>query len=132
MTTDQPGDVGGPVGRGWATVELDRAVEEHRSSLLPGTGFEAAHRSEVLGARCVRGRSLDGTGWVVLLEPDTEGRISGFLARHGEGWAATWVAADRAPSMTPGPLGDEAIDLDGSTPRWGPYRLASAAATIER
>ena len=68
----------------------------------------------------------------MLLEPDTEGRISGFLARHGEGWAATWIAADHDPSMTAGPLGDEAIDLDGSTPRWGPYRLRSAAATIER
>jgi len=120
------------IGHGWATVELERAADDHRASLLAGTGFESAPRSAALGARCLRGRSADGTGWIVLLEPDTEGRISAFLARHGEGWAATWLAADRDPSMTAGPLGAEAIDAQATTPRWGPYRLRSAAATIER
>jgi hypothetical protein len=133
------------VGRGWATVELDRAAAERRGDLAPGAAFEPADRSAALGATCLRGRVAGGDGWIVLLEPDTEGPISGFLARHGEGWAATWVAADptadqttdrpthqptdQPPDLGPGPIGPET--LEPGTPRFGPFRLRADAATIE-
>ena len=35
---------------------------------------------------------------IVLLEPSTEGRLAATLARHGEGWCATWLAAVDAPT----------------------------------
>src|SRR5262245_28213071 len=120
------------IARGWATVELDRAAIERRRDLAPGAAFEPAHRSAVLGASCLRGRAVDG-GWIVLLEPDTEGPISGFLARHGEGWAASWhatAATDATGRLAPGPCGPEA--LEPGHPRHGPYRLRVAAATIRR
>ena len=115
---------------GWATVDLDRAVGEHVGDLASGVAFEPAPRSAVLGARCVRGAAARGEGWIVLLEPDTEGRLTGFLARHGEGWAATWLAGDPGSGATPGPVGLESIEPGGA--REGPFRLRVAPATIER
>lgn len=126
------------VARGWATVELERAAAALSGSLAAGTGFEAAEGSMALGARCLRGTAADGSGAIVLLEPDTEGRIAGFLARHGEGWAATWLdAADTdgdgrlvaTDGATPGPFGLERLE-PGSP--WGPFRLRVAPATIGR
>ena len=129
------------IGRGWATVDIDRAVRELTGLLRTDAAFAPAPRSAVLGARCVRGRSADAPSWIVLLEPDTEGRIAAFLARQGEGWAATWLAADGptdsadplwAPTPSEGslgPLGHETLERYG--PRWGPYRLRVTAATIE-
>ena len=126
------------VGRGWATVELERAARELADSLAPDAAFEAAPRSVILGARCLRGRARhhgeddDGADWIVLLEPDTEGRLAAFLARSGEGWAATWTTPT-SPEVTggaPGPLGDERLD---DTPgAAGPYRLLLSAATIDQ
>jgi hypothetical protein len=86
-----------------------------------------------------------GDGWIVLLEPDTEGPISGFLARHGEGWAATWLAVEATAALSADEAADEAVDsssggapgplgpetLEPGTPRFGPFRLRAAAATIE-
>jgi hypothetical protein len=130
-----------PIARGWATVDIDRAVGELASLLRPGAAFEPVSRSMLLGARCVRGPTADTVAgrWIVVLEPDTEGRVAGFLARHGEGWAATWLVEDDAagdptdqpaPSARgPGPLGQEVFESGG--PRWGPYRLKVTAATIE-
>jgi hypothetical protein len=126
------------IGRGWATVDIDRAVRELAGLLRTGAAFEPVRRSPVLGARCVRGPTASAASWIVVLEPDTEGRLAGFLARNGEGWAATWLADDdlgepaapRARSEgTPGPLGQEMLEPNG--PRWGPYRLRVTAATIE-
>jgi hypothetical protein len=122
--------VSSPIASGWATVDLDRALDERAADLAPGVAFEPAPRSAVLGARCVRGAAASGYGWIVLLEPDTEGRLTGFLARHGEGWAATWHAADPGSGATPGPVGPESIEPGG--PREGPFRLRVAPATIER
>jgi hypothetical protein len=128
----------GTVARGWATVELDRAAAELGRSLAAGTSFEPAETSTALGARCLRGALADGGGWIVLLEPETEGRIAAFLARHGEGWAATWLDADDASDdgrpratdvATPGPFGPERLE-PGSP--WGPFRLQVAPATIGR
>jgi hypothetical protein len=126
------------VARGWATVELVRAAAELGGSLAVGTGFEPAEPSTALGARCLLGSAADGSGTIVLLEPDTEGRIAAFLARHGEGWAATWLDAtdeDRDVRLvptrgpTPGPFGPERLEPGSPS---GPFRLAVAPATIER
>jgi hypothetical protein len=125
-------------------VDLERAVTELAGSLPPGADFEAAPRSAILGARCIRGRALpagpdaddeDRPEWIVLLEPDTEGRLAGYLARFGEGWAATWTVADdetwgSGSGYAAGPLGDEL--LAQGTAVAGPFRLLLSAATIDR
>jgi hypothetical protein len=125
-----------PLARGWATVEIDRAAVELADRLRPGAAFEPVERSAALGARCVRGAAVEDVEWIVLLEPDTEGRLAGYLARHGEGWAATWLAADEGDDrsaarggMTPGPFGREWLEVD--EPRAGPFRLRVSPATIE-
>jgi hypothetical protein len=120
------------VGRGWATVDLDRAAGELRHLLPSGVTFEAAERCAVLGARCRRARTggQAEADWIVLLEPDTEGRLAGSLARNGEGWAATWThEPDHAAATLPGPLGPE--HLVAGQAAHGPFRLVLAAATIE-
>ena len=83
-----------PIAIGWATVELDRAAGELTVALGLDADrpFRPAPRSEALGAACrvaavrAEGRSL------VVLEPDTEGRLAGSLARFGEGPVATWLS----------------------------------------
>ena len=123
------------IARGWATVDTDRAARDLGGLLRTGATFEPAPRSIVLGARCVRGPSARSGSWIVVLEPDTEGRVAGFLARNGEGWAAIWLDETEytveppPPAGSPGPLGPEALERDG--PRWGPYRLHLTAATID-
>jgi hypothetical protein len=127
------------VGSGWATVDLERASAQLADHLAPGAGFEVAVRSALLAARCLRGRARSESelgGWIVLLEPDTEGRLAGYLARYGEGWAATWtvptdVAGDRRSRWAGGPLGDERL-AEATSPTAGPFRLLLSAATIER
>jgi hypothetical protein len=133
---------------GWASVELDRAAEELAPLLVPGSTFRRTQASIHLGAYAWIGSVEPGrlppdapaTDRVVLLEPSTEGRLAVTLARLGEGWCATWVAAvtvsPRAPGeaapprslLRPGPVGDERLLLDG--PAWGPHRLVVERATI--
>ena len=130
------------IGRGWATVEIERAAAAFADLLAPDVAFQEAPRSAILGARCLRGRARraadhdegDQPDWIVLLEPDTEGRLAGHLARFGEGWAATWTVADEpvgrlGPRLAQGPLGEERL-ADGSPPT-GPFRLLLSAATID-
>ena len=123
------------VGRGWATVDLARAEAELLDRARVGD-FEDAERSSWLGARCRRARVIDAEtsdgGWIVVLEPDSEGRLAAFLARHGEGWAVTWStdeAADTISVPRAGPLGPEV--LGPGQPTSGPFRLLQPAATIE-
>lgn len=131
------------VGRGWATVELERAAVELAGGLAPGASFQGAARSDLLGARCLVGRARaadkdaddDRPVWIVLLEPDTEGRLAGYLARFGEGWAVTWTLTDhpagsRGTGVAPGPLGEERL-AQGSAVA-GPFRVLLSAATIDR
>jgi hypothetical protein len=126
-----------PIARGWATVDLDRARVELSEFLRVDAAFEPVARSVALGARCARAgaAATDEGDWIVLLEPDTEGRIAASLARHGEGWAATWVVAGpgdpprTAATASPGPFGPES--LEAGAPRAGPFRLWVAPATIE-
>ncbi len=128
------------VALGWATVDLERAATDHRAWLGPAASFASASRSELLGARCLAVHTIPGTsvagrtmpGWLVLLEPDTEGRLAGYLARYGEGWAATWLAP--SPSGTtrnarPGPFGLERLMSEKAL--HGAFRLRLVAATIE-
>lgn len=103
---------------GWATVELDRAALQLSHLLAAGTGFSRAASSVILGARCRSGRAAEAGLWIALLEPDTEGRLAGTLARSGEGWAATWVLAGPTPTQRlsaerPGPFGPERLVLGG-------------------
>lgn len=122
--------------RGWATVDLDRGTAELADLLEPRTAFVDAPRSAILGARSRLGRAGSGTasdaGWIVLLEPDTEGRLAAFLAREGEGWAATWTASGdgEVDCGTPGPLGRERLVAGAAVA--GPFRLLLTAATIDR
>jgi hypothetical protein len=76
------------LGFGWATVDLERSLTQ--------TGRPAAEWLPVgeplLGARgattTVEGRT------VVVLEPATEGRLAGWLARNGEGPAVRYRDGD--------------------------------------
>ena len=113
-------------GVAWATVELERAEAELGPRL--GTTFEAGPRDGLLGAS-VR-RSTAAGPRILLVEPDTEGRLSGALARHGEGPVALYLRLEPGASTGPlpagistragsGPLGPERIVLAGSP--WGPF-----------
>jgi len=111
---------------GWATVELDRAAVQLAHLLVPGSAFDDAPSSVVLGARCRMGPAIERAGLrIVLLEPETEGRLAATLARSDEGWVATWVATPTTgiPGLGAagsGPLGNERL-LGGSFT--GPHRL---------
>jgi hypothetical protein len=153
------------VGIGWGTVELERAAEElsnaFASARLPAPDWAPAAREAHLGATAWVG----STGWfgaegpprgladpelpaVVLLEPDTEGRLAATLARFDEGVAAIYVeappgagagegsgaGADASPypfdptrlgGPAPGPLGIGRMVL--ARPAWGPHIIVVAA-----
>ncbi len=132
--TKLPDGAAGALAVGWATVELDRAARELSDLLGSGGAFVDSPSSEALGARCRIGTAAaEGGVRIVLLEPETEGRLSATLARHGEGWVATWVSAPTAlPSSVaqvsgarPGPFGEERLVLGG--PVTGPHRLVVEA-----
>ena len=131
----EPAVTGPVIAIGWATVELDRAAVERADRLPPGSAFADAEPSEHLGAFCRVATGDAGSPAIVLLEPSTEGRLAASLARHGEGWRATWVAAVDAPpgdlsAERPGPLGPERLVLGGAV--GGPYVLVTGTATIDR
>lgn len=75
------------LGLGVATVDLERAAAE-----LPRLAFQPAPDDELLGAR-VLAAPLPSGRTLLLLEPSREGRLTAFLARHGEGLAALYVAS---------------------------------------
>jgi hypothetical protein len=106
---------------GWGTVELDRAAREL------GGDWAAAPADRLLGAS-VR-RSVNRRPEILLLEPDTEGRLAGALARYGEGPVALYlrvpdldqIANGLATRPGHGPLGRQRLFLDG--PPAGPFVL---------
>jgi len=146
-------------GIGWGTVELERAAEELSNAFaaarLPQPACAPAERDAHLGASAWVG----ATGWfgaegaprgleapdmpaVVLLEPDTEGRLAATLARFDEGVAAIYLAAPdpsasdaepgpysldstRVGAPAPGPLGMGRMVL--ARPAWGPHIIVVAA-----
>ena len=119
-----PAGSGRPVAIGWATVELDRATSEFADALGLPRGQEAfrpAPRSAALGGTCrVAAGVLPGGGSLVVLEPDTEGRLAGSLARRGEGPVAIWFAAPSAPGG-PGSPGEAGLAV--SAEREGPLGM---------
>jgi len=82
---------------GWATVDLERSAGE-----IPGLTFGDPVGEPALGARATR----TGVGSIdlLLLEPSTEGRLAGWLARNGEGVAVLYVEAT-APADSAGTPG---------------------------
>ncbi|MBA2299580.1 MAG: hypothetical protein H0W22_02285 [Chloroflexi bacterium] len=132
-----PDEAHGALAVGWATVELERAARELSHLLVPGSAFTDAPSSAILGARCRVGPAGEHTGLrIVLLEPETEGRLAATLARRGEGWSAMWeasgvvseppgpVTAPPRPAVSarrPGPLGRERL-VPGAGPA-APHRL---------
>ena len=133
-------------GVGWATVELERSAGEldaafHRAG-MPKPAWEPGTRDELLGASVWLSREWwptwgqDEAPAIVILEPDTEGRLAAALARSGEGVAAIYLAPRLvdagAPAETPrpidlarvgrpaaGPLGSGRLLL--ARPTWGPH-----------
>ena len=123
---------------GWATVDRERFLAD----LGPGSN-EELQRDAHLGAFAIRHRAAGpghdeaGPGpQVLVLEPDTEGRLVATLVRNAEGPAAIYFAAGRgldafvtdarrrgAPVSTiqPGPLGPSVVLLGG--PPWGPHLI---------
>jgi hypothetical protein len=111
---------------GWATVELDRAERELGYALglppaeaarwVPGT------REVALGAAARIGPRLGEGPLLILLEPDTEGRLAATLARHGEGVAAVYVRTAAGtdlvlvPALTSDPGGRPPTALVGRPP----------------
>lgn len=113
------GDVGsGVLAVGWATVDLERSAAE-----LPHVPFDFAPDDEALGARALIGHP--GRIALLLLEPSTEGRLAGTLARNGEGIAVLYQQSRGMPEegalkMTPlGRLGR----LTDPGRRWGPFLI---------
>ena len=126
-------------GIGWATVELERAAEEIAASFdragFPLPAWTPGARDELLGASAWMSREWwptwgsDEAPAVVLLEPDTEGRLAATLARFGEGVGAIYLAtrgAVTAAGIDPARLGSPAAGPMGhgrlvlARPAWGP------------
>lgn len=111
------------VGIGWATVEAERAILELDGALEAGEPAAVAadvrspwtelDRDPALGAR-VWQRSVappPDRPMLVVLEPDTEGRVAASLARFGEGVAVVYLGD--------GPAGPGRL-VPSSKP-WGPH-----------
>ena len=124
-------------GIGWATVELERGAEEltaaFRRAGLPEPRWSPGQRDELLGATAWVSREawpaegMELAPALVLLEPDTEGRLAATLARFDEGVAAVYLAPERGASSVEaarlgrssgGPLGNGRLVL--ARPAWGP------------
>ncbi|MBF8289829.1 MAG: hypothetical protein HW391_797 [Chloroflexi bacterium] len=118
--------------RGWATVDLDRAMAESAAAHPAPGGLRVAPASDdlILGGRCRLLRYAAGRD-VLLLEPSTEGRLAAALARYGEGTVVLYLIGDagaaerarragfRLTTTGSGPFGAERLVLIG--PRYGPF-----------
>jgi hypothetical protein len=100
---------------GWSTVDHERAERELDSLFASEAEWAELRRDPVLGSRAwLRGGSAAADGpALVVLEPDTEGRLAASLARFGEGVAVIYLG-DGPPA--PGTL------VRGG-PRWGPHAI---------
>ncbi len=103
---------------------------------MPKPAWTPAPRDELLGAGAWVSREWwptwgsDDPPAIVLLEPDTEGRLAATLAKFGEGVGAVYLAPRptdppgriepaRLGRPTSGPLGSGRVVL--SRPAWGPH-----------
>ena len=113
-------------GIGWATVDSDRARRELDALFGLDPGVEAGHsdgsrwveqpRDAALGARVWlrEAPAPDGEPWLVVLEPDTEGRLAATLARWDEGLAVIYLGSGTYRSGRLGSAGEP----------WGPHVVA--------
>ena len=122
------------VGTGIATVDLDQAEERIRATIAYRSITDGPE-DVLLGARC-RIVVVDEGPSLVLLEPNTEGRLAASLARYGQEPVVSYltvhvanddvVALAAAAGITlsktaPGPLGTGRLVLGG--PAWGPHLI---------
>jgi hypothetical protein len=107
---------------GWATVDHERAMAELDEALGGAAGATGADdepwrplpRDGAMGARAqVRGLGA-GMPALVVLEPDTEGRLAASLARFGEGVAVVYLG-----TLAAGGIGGARLVRGG--PAWGPH-----------
>lgn len=101
-------------GIGWATVERERAIREldellgteGAADLAAGrqrASWQPAARDELLGASAwIRVAPGNPSTMLLVLEPDTEGRLAASLARWGEGVLAVYVRPAAAEVFEPG------------------------------
>jgi hypothetical protein len=122
---------GSAIAIGWATVDLGRAAADLGAALgLPPEAFVAAASTASLGGRCrVRADALRAGLALVLLEPETEGRLAATLARHDEGPAAVWLAvAD--PTVAAEALRGAGVAIGEEQPGpFGPERILGTGLT---
>jgi len=91
---------------GWATVEIERAEMELEAAIGDRGSWAEAPRDALLGARAaVYGPVAAASPLLVVLEPDTEGRLAASLARHGEGVAAIYVTTRQGAVLVAGAFG---------------------------
>jgi len=115
-------------GIGWATVDRERAqhdldallaADPHAPALGPWTSMD---RDPALGARAYARASREelSSPTLVVLEPDTEGRLAAYLVRFGEGVGVVYVGegVPRPGRVEPGgpAWGPHIVVLDKSSP----------------
>jgi hypothetical protein len=114
------------VGLGWATVDTERTLAHADDAL--GQSFAlrldwAAPTREAAVGGMARVAPV-GDIALVVLEPDTEGRLAAFLARFGEGICLAYVEGEGPGGM----IRPTALDVPGRLrPHafpWGPYLIA--------
>ena len=122
---------------GWATVDAERAIVE-----LGGARWTTGPRDELLGARArlraAKPADREVAVGLVVLEPDSEGRLAASLARFGEGVAAVYVRGrgepsgdrpgDRIGPLGPGPFGPARLVRGG--PAWGPHVIVVGSPAL--
>ncbi len=101
-----------------ATVDLERALADLGE---PASGVDAVSAIDDphLGAGVVV-VDADLDGWIALAEPRTEGRLTAWLARNGEGIAGRYLAAATGGPEAPG--APDALDA---------FRSRAAAAGVD-
>jgi hypothetical protein len=111
------------VGVGWATVDIERTVAG-----LKGVDLWPASPDELLGARAWRTKS--GFVALVLLEPNTEGRLAAALARRGEGIVALYLRSGEPLEPLDGPVRQTGMGVPGrlvpDARSWGPFLILLA------
>jgi hypothetical protein len=113
------------VGVGWATVELARAAFELAPD-DPGA-YVPAEPDLLLGASAWTRRPPSSAPVLVLLEPNTEGRLAAVLAHRDEGPAALYLAPATGLAA-----GVEALAASGVRCRPGRGPFGEAALVLGR
>ena len=110
----------------WATVDLERTIQD--LGLDPARAISAVD-DPLIGARIVTVDAASGqpvtNETIALAEPNTEGRLAGFLARHGEGPAGRYVAVPLGVAAITARAAAAGIAVSG--PANGPFGRAVLA-----